>query len=58
MITFRCRRELFERLEAFSAERGIDRTSVLKLALHYYLNSRDCRPNRRATPPCGRTGHR
>ena len=40
MITFRCDAELFERLERFSIERNIDRTSVLKLALHYYLNRR------------------
>ncbi|MBQ4635329.1 MAG: hypothetical protein IJB64_02715 [Akkermansia sp.] len=38
MITFRCRKELFRRLEQFSTLRNIDRTSVLKLALHYYLN--------------------
>lgn len=38
MITFRCQQALFERLEKFALERGIDRTSVLKLALHYYLN--------------------
>lgn len=38
MITFRCRPELFERLESFSVARNLDRTSVLKLALHYYLN--------------------
>ena len=38
MITFRCRAELFERLERFARTRNIDRTSVLKLALHYYLN--------------------
>lgn len=38
MITFRCDEALFERLERFSLERNIDRTSVLKLALHYYLN--------------------
>lgn len=38
MITFRCRRELYQRLEQFSHHRNIDRTSVLKLALHYFLN--------------------
>lgn len=38
MITFRCKESLFNRLEAFAKERNIDRTSVLKLALHYYLN--------------------
>jgi predicted transcriptional regulator len=38
IITFRCRRELFERLEQFAAARNIDRTSALKLAVHFYLN--------------------
>ena len=38
MITFRCRKELFHRLEKFARLRNIDRTSVLKLALHYFLN--------------------
>lgn len=38
MITFRCPHELFERLERFALHRNIDRTSVLKLALHYYMN--------------------
>ena len=38
MITFRCENRLFERLEAFARQRKLDRTSVLKLALHYYLN--------------------
>ena len=38
MITFRCGESLFLRLEQFARSRGIDRTSVLKLALHYYLN--------------------
>lgn len=38
MITFRCGEALFLRLEQFARSRGIDRTSVLKLALHYYLN--------------------
>ncbi len=37
-ITFRCREDVFERLEAFAARHGIDRTSAIKLALHYYLN--------------------
>lgn len=41
MITFRCRHELFERLESFSLSRNVDRTSVLKLALHYYMNLRE-----------------
>lgn len=43
MITFRCNCELFERMEALSIRYGIDRTSVLKLALHYYLNCRGYR---------------
>ena len=38
MITFRCDGALFKRLEEFAQQREIDRTSVLKLALHYYLN--------------------
>ena len=38
MITFRCQNDLFERLEHFARQRQLDRTSVLKLALHYYLN--------------------
>lgn len=38
MITFRCGEALFLRLEQFALRHGIDRTSVLKLALHYYLN--------------------
>lgn len=42
MVTFRCSAELFERLEAFAIERNIDRTSVLKLAVHYYLNRHGC----------------
>ena len=29
---------LFKRLEEFAQQREIDRTSVLKLALHCYLN--------------------
>ncbi len=37
-ITFRCREDVFERLESFAARHGIDRTSAIKLALHYYLN--------------------
>ncbi len=41
MITFRCRPELFARLEKFAVERNIDRTSAIKLALHFYLNRRD-----------------
>lgn len=46
MITFRCRWDLFERLERFAIERNIDRTSAIKLALHYYLN----RKNRMQAP--------
>ncbi len=42
MITFRCRQELFTRLEKFAIERNIDRTSAIKLALHFYLNRREC----------------
>lgn len=38
MITFRCKAELFQKLENFARQRELDRTSVLKLALHYYLN--------------------
>ncbi len=44
MITFRCRPDLFERLEKFAIERNIDRTSAIKLALHYYLNRKFCPP--------------
>ena len=40
MITFRCHSELFARLEKFARARNLDRTSVLKLALHFYLNRR------------------
>jgi predicted transcriptional regulator len=38
MITFRCPAELFRKLEHFAQSRSIDRTSALKLAIHYYLN--------------------
>lgn len=38
MITFRCPQDLYERMEHFAHSRNIDRTSVLKLALHFYLN--------------------
>lgn len=41
MITFRCGEELYTRMEAFSDERNLDRTSVMKMALHYYLNRDD-----------------
>ncbi len=37
-ITFRCKEEIYERLEQFALKHGIDRTSAIKLALHYYLN--------------------
>ncbi len=37
-ITFRCKEEIFNRLEQFALRHGIDRTSAIKLALHYYLN--------------------
>ena len=47
MITFRCKESLFERLEEFARQRGLDRTSVLKLALHYYLN---CLNDRSSNP--------
>ena len=48
MITIRCDAELFQRLEEFARQREIDRTSVLKLALHYYLN---CLSGRSSNPP-------
>lgn len=38
MITFRCHSELYERLETFASEHRLDRTSILKLALHFHLN--------------------
>lgn len=38
MITFRCRQELFKRLERYSQRHRLDRTSVIKLAVHYLLN--------------------
>ncbi len=37
-ITFRCKEEIFNQLEQFAEKYGIDRTSAIKLALHYYLN--------------------
>ncbi len=37
-ITFRCREDLSDRLDGFAEKHGIDRTSAIKLALHYYLN--------------------
>lgn len=38
MISFHCRPDLFDRMERFAIHRNIDRTSVLKLALHFHLN--------------------
>lgn len=38
MVSFHCRPDLFERMERFAIQRNIDRTSVLKLALHFHLN--------------------
>lgn len=49
MVTFRCQPELFERVEHFAGKRNIDRTSVLKLALHYYLNRCPINPQPAAT---------
>ncbi len=37
MVTFRCHTKLLARLERFANRFHIDRTSVLKLALHYHL---------------------
>ena len=54
MITFRCPWELYERLENFAIERNIDRTSAIKLAVHYYLNlleSRAANPELAASAP-------
>lgn len=50
MITFRCKGELFERMERFAYKRNIDRTSVLKLALHYYLNRSELNPRPAGLP--------
>lgn len=41
MITFRCDVDLLERLENFCEDRNLDRSSVVKFALHYYLNMAD-----------------
>lgn len=38
MITFRCDHPLYSRMDGFSGSHEIDRTSILKLALHFYLN--------------------
>ncbi len=37
-ITFRCKEDIYNQLEEFAQKHGIDRTSAIKLALHYYLN--------------------
>ena len=41
MISFRCANAIFERLEQFALERNIDRTSALRLALHFFLNRQE-----------------
>lgn len=38
MITFRCDTPLYARMEGFCGKHSLDRTSILKLALHFYLN--------------------
>lgn len=38
MITFRCEIPLYFRLQGFCKNRTLDRTSLLKLALHFFLN--------------------
>lgn len=38
MITFRCEHPLYHRIEGFGGSYGLDRTSILKLALHFFLN--------------------
>lgn len=38
MITFRCDHPLYNRMEGFGGNYELDRTSVLKLALHFFLN--------------------
>lgn len=38
MITFRCEHPLYSRMEGFSSSYELDRTSILKLALHFFLN--------------------
>lgn len=40
MVTFRCRTPLFIRMEQLCGKHGVDRTSLLKLALHFFLNAR------------------
>ncbi len=40
-ITFRCKEDIYNQLEEFALKYGIDRTSAIKLALHYYLNMKE-----------------
>ncbi len=40
-ITFRCKEDIYHQLEEFALKYGIDRTSAIKLALHYYLNMKE-----------------
>ncbi len=40
MITFRCHSPLYSRMELLCHARDLDRTSILKLALHFFLNQR------------------
>lgn len=49
-ISFRCRIELFRKLEHFAVTRHIDRTSVLKLAVHQYLNKQTMLSHASAAP--------
>ena len=49
MVPFRCTQELHERIEKFSKERGIDRSSIIKLALHLYLNRHEKAEDMKAT---------
>lgn len=39
MVTFRCHSPLFMRMEQLCGTHGVDRTSLLKLALHFFLNA-------------------
>lgn len=62
MLSFHCRRHLFLRMERFALQRNIDRTSVLKLALHYHLNRLasqrgipSCSSSVQQAPPCHET---
>ncbi len=50
-ITFRCREEIYNRLEQFAQKYGIDRTSAIKLALHYYLNMKEHRAEEQPQAP-------